>query len=259
MNRLEYYTRQKESWSESELQEIRTEYDSQQLTISQIGDLHRRTPGQIGYALKRIGLVTHNTKVRGYAEYRESELYSEIVSTPKVHKDNIDDSELEHQGAKWEHLEEQQLIHELEIDMNHTTIAKNHGRTTTAIRKRIRHIVYEQYTKGKTKESIANDMKLSEHEVTSIIDRYLTTHKNIQKQKEQQPDSKKIQTIIQPVSSQPVLMIAPPLQAEFTLVKTELAEIKTDMKTIKTEIGALKKMIKHISTLFESVYEIESA
>jgi hypothetical protein len=260
MNRLEYYTRQKESWDEPELQEIRTEYEDRQLTISQIGDIHRRTPGQIAYALRRIGLVTHNTNARGYFEYYEIELYSEIVSTPKVKSEKVkkekrDDSELEHQGAKWEHLEEQQLLHEIEIGMDHKTIAKNHGRTDAAIRKRIRHIVYEQYTKGDTKESIAKCMKLSEHEVTSIINKYINVHKNNRKKKEEKNENKKIQTTqttIQPVSSQPILMIAPPLQAEFTLVKTELAELKT-------EVFAIKKMLKHISTLMESIYEFESA
>lgn len=257
MNRLEYYTRQKDSWDESEIQQIRSEYETQNLTISQMGDIHKRTPGSIAYALKRIGLVTHNTKARGYPEYHDSELYSEIISTPKVktekvRKEKTDESELEHQGEKWDPLEEQQLLNELEIGMNTTSIAKNHSRTTTAIRKRIRYIVYQQYTQGESTESLSKRMKLSEEEITSIIKCYVTANETKQIRKEQQKDNKKIQTTLQTVSNQPILMIAPPLQTEFTIVKTELAELKT-------EVLALKKMIKHISTLMESVYEFESA
>ena len=47
MQSLEYYNRQKNSWEDSELQEIRREYVDGQMTISQIGDIHRRTPGSI--------------------------------------------------------------------------------------------------------------------------------------------------------------------------------------------------------------------
>lgn len=52
------------------------------------------------------------------------------------------------------------------------------------------------------------------------------------------------------------LRIAPPLEHEFTLVKTELAELKTEMTTIKTEVLSLKKMLKHITLLMESVIEL---
>ena len=248
MNRLEYYTRQKDSWNESEIQQIRNEYEIQNLTISQMGDIHKRTPGSIAYAIKRIGLITHNTQARGYLEYHNSELYSEIVSTPKVKSEKVKKdkpklSELEHQGAKWESLEEQQLLNELEIGMDTAAIAKNHSRTTTAIRKRIRYIVYEQYKKGESKESLSKRMKLSEEEITYIIKCYITANETKQE---------KIQTTLPTVSNKPVLMIAPPLQTEFDIVKTELAELKTEVQT-------LKKMLKHISTLMESVYEFESA
>jgi len=79
MNRLEYYNRQKEDWSEKELQDIRTEYETKEMTISQIADLHNRTPGSISYKLKKIGLITHNTLSRGYLDYKNSDLYKQIV------------------------------------------------------------------------------------------------------------------------------------------------------------------------------------
>jgi hypothetical protein len=60
MNGLEYYNRLKEDWSDKELQDIRTEYETQEMTISQIADIHHRTPG----------IITHNTLSRGYLDYK---------------------------------------------------------------------------------------------------------------------------------------------------------------------------------------------
>jgi hypothetical protein len=83
MNRLEYYNRQKEDWSEKEIQDVRTEYETKEMTISQIGDIHRRTPGSISYKLNKLGLITHNTFSRGYLEYKNSDLYKQIVENGK--------------------------------------------------------------------------------------------------------------------------------------------------------------------------------
>ena len=83
MNKLEYYNRQKDDWSDKELEDIRTEYETQEMTISQIADIHHRTPGSISYKLKRLGLITHNTLSRGYLDYKNSDLYKEIVEKGK--------------------------------------------------------------------------------------------------------------------------------------------------------------------------------
>ena len=83
MNSLEYYNRQKEVWNENELCDIRNEYDVKEMTISQIADIHRRTPGSISYKLKSLGLITQNTASRGYLEYRNSNLYKEILEMSK--------------------------------------------------------------------------------------------------------------------------------------------------------------------------------
>ena len=83
MNALSFYTRQKESWSEDELQQVRSEYQEKHLTISQMADLHRRTPGSISYKLKNLGIIAANTEARGYTEYRNSALYKEIVQSGK--------------------------------------------------------------------------------------------------------------------------------------------------------------------------------
>lgn len=83
MNGLEYYNRQKEDWSDKELLDIRTEYETHEMTISQIADMHHRTPGSITYKLKNLGLISHNILSRGYLEYKNSNLYKQIVEKSK--------------------------------------------------------------------------------------------------------------------------------------------------------------------------------
>jgi len=83
MNHYEYYNRQKVSWEENELNDIRTEYESKQLTISEIADIHRRTPGSISYKLQKLGIISHYTLARGYDVYKISHLYKEIVTSGK--------------------------------------------------------------------------------------------------------------------------------------------------------------------------------
>lgn len=84
MNKLDYYNRQKDMWDEKELCDIKNEYETRELTISQIADIHRRTPGSISYKLKNLGIITHNALSRGYLEYKNSSLYKEIVETGKA-------------------------------------------------------------------------------------------------------------------------------------------------------------------------------
>jgi hypothetical protein len=81
MNELAYYNRQKEPWSDKETQEIRNKYETKGMTISEIADIHHRTPGSIGHKVKNIGLVEHFTLSRGYIDYKNSKLYKEIIST----------------------------------------------------------------------------------------------------------------------------------------------------------------------------------
>lgn len=83
MNRLEYYNRQKDSWDENEIQSLKSEYEKE-MTISEIADIHHRTPGSISYKLKNMKLIMHNTQSRGYNEYRTSELYKEIIEKGKI-------------------------------------------------------------------------------------------------------------------------------------------------------------------------------
>jgi len=81
MNKLEYYSRQKTEWDENELQQMRAEYETKEMNISEIADIHRRTPGSISYKLKGLNLIPHYTLSRGYSDYKNSVLYKEIVKT----------------------------------------------------------------------------------------------------------------------------------------------------------------------------------
>lgn len=83
MNGIEYYNRQKEDWSDNEIQQLKTEYEINEMTISQIADIHYRTPGSISYKLKKLGLISNNILSRGYYEYKNSDLYKKIVEANK--------------------------------------------------------------------------------------------------------------------------------------------------------------------------------
>ena len=82
MNRLEFYDRQNEDWTNEELQEIKDEYNKK-MNVSEIADLHHRTPGSISFKLKKLGVIDNHMEARGYHEYQDSELYKEIVSKGK--------------------------------------------------------------------------------------------------------------------------------------------------------------------------------
>lgn len=86
MNSLEYYNRQKNTWEENEIEEIKKQYEIEEMTISQIGDIHRRTPGSISYKLNKLGIISHTALGRGYNEYIISNLYKEILIKNKKEK-----------------------------------------------------------------------------------------------------------------------------------------------------------------------------
>lgn len=84
MNKPDYYIRQKDAWDESEIRQLRSEYLHDKMTISQIADIHQRTPGVVSYKLKGLGYIDNNTSARGYSEYKSSDLYRAIVEKEKV-------------------------------------------------------------------------------------------------------------------------------------------------------------------------------
>ena len=236
MNRLEYYNRQKISWEDSEIQDIRREYVDGQMTISQIGDLHRRTPGSISYALKRIDVIADTTLARGYSDYKESELYKEIVETPKTNK-----LDKEQSRGIWTNLEEQQLLNELEINMDHVTIAANHKRTIGGIRKRIKKMIINMHNSGKTVKEIEEITKMTQQQINFII-RYSSNSEQ--------------KSLIQ--INTPVHEIIPPIQTEIQQIKQDLTEIKTELKTFSKEMSMLKKSVGQMMVMIKQIYEFET-
>lgn len=83
MNPLSFYDRSKAPWTIEESEEVRKEYETDLLSIIDIGNTHKRTPGCIAYKLKNLGLIVHNTLSRGYREYKTSNLYIEICKENK--------------------------------------------------------------------------------------------------------------------------------------------------------------------------------
>ncbi len=88
MNSLEYYNRQKEDWGQEEIDIIRDEYVRKELTICQMANIHRRTPGSIAYKLKKIGVIEGMFVARGYTEYKQSRLYNEIKEKATAEKND---------------------------------------------------------------------------------------------------------------------------------------------------------------------------
>jgi len=83
MNSLNFYDRSKTPWTVEESEEVRKEYETDLLSIIEIGNKHKRTPGCIAYKLKNLGLIVHNALSRGYTEYKTSNLYIEICKEYK--------------------------------------------------------------------------------------------------------------------------------------------------------------------------------
>lgn len=75
-----FYDRSKEPWDEEEIEQIKLEYNIKQLSIIEIGNIHKRTPGTIAFRLKKHNILAKNTDARGYIDYRNSDLYAQIVS-----------------------------------------------------------------------------------------------------------------------------------------------------------------------------------
>lgn len=83
MHPRSYYDKSGHPWTSEEDAQLEKEYTVDKLSITQIGDIHKRTPGGITWQLKRLKCLDTNTEARGYQEYRDSDLYKEIVASGK--------------------------------------------------------------------------------------------------------------------------------------------------------------------------------
>ncbi len=117
MNPLSYYTRQKEAWLDEELEQLKREYVSEEKTISEIGDIHRRTPGSVAYKLWNLKVVEQPWKgTRGYDEYKLSPLYQEIVSVESAKREQKGEKKTEKKKKEEKPVQEPEVI-ECNVDI----------------------------------------------------------------------------------------------------------------------------------------------
>lgn len=86
--KLEYYKLSKTKWTQEESDKIYQEYNSQSYDIFKLANSYKRTPGCIAHKLKALKLIKTHKDALGYSEYLNSELYKEIINTPKPVKLN---------------------------------------------------------------------------------------------------------------------------------------------------------------------------
>ena len=140
MNKLEYYDRRKDEWSASETEQLRMEYLYKLLTIIDIADIHKRTPGYISSKLKRMKIISSSDQARGYFDYRNSELYKEIIEkSDKERKEKLQDDE-KNTGQPWTLQEDSQLISEYNSSMHITEMCRIHKRNIGGITSRLRRL-----------------------------------------------------------------------------------------------------------------------
>lgn len=102
------------------------------MTVSQIADIHRRTPGSIGWKLKKKGIVSTLIEIRGYADYRKSDLYDEIAKICKA----SDAAKLEKKEIRLQKREDKATLFAdqgCKIDKSITQVAPKAAYTTTII------------------------------------------------------------------------------------------------------------------------------
>ena len=160
MNSLSYYDRSGASWSVDESNEVRTEYETDLLTIIDIGNKHKRTPGGIAYKLKKLGIV-HNALSRGYTEYKTSSLYDEICTQYKK-----DDAEKKIKKEEKLKLKEESVKTMTKSDnINEIKSLKD---SVSEIKKEGKLKLKEESVKTMTKSDIVNEIKSLKDSVSEI-------------------------------------------------------------------------------------------
>ncbi len=85
MNSLEYYTNWTHtSYTEEEINNIKNDYTIKNMNIIEIGNIYKRTPGQIAYQLTKNNIITCYKEARGFDEYESSSLYKEIKDNSHI-------------------------------------------------------------------------------------------------------------------------------------------------------------------------------
>lgn len=243
MNRLEYYDRQKEDWLEDELQALRSRYENQELTISQIGDLHRRTPGAISYKLKSLGLIKHNPLARGYLEYVNSDLYNSIVNaddrteyekTIQMPSKITEPNTLLRTRKKWEDDEVLKLLTSIQKKKSIADIAAEHERSPSAINSERKKLAADYWFNDKKPvEYISKWTGLSKEEIEEAIER-----RQIKDQSRTERTDAKNSLKEKKAPS----FVNSNKKTQETL-ELEVAELKDEVKILKAQLNELQKCI----------------
>lgn len=91
---MDYYTNSGKPWFDKEEEQIKKEYNENNLDINEIGKIHKRTPGGIGSRLCILGVIEHRVSARGYSEYKTSDLYKEICEKGPYKKKELKEKKI---------------------------------------------------------------------------------------------------------------------------------------------------------------------
>lgn len=246
MNRLEYYDRQKEDWLEDELQALRSRYENQDLTISQIGDAHRRTPGAMASKLKSIGVIPIMWQARGYAEYKNSNLYKEICENKYVteyektiqKQSNITEpNALLRKGKKWEDDEVLKLLTSIQKKKSVADIAAEHERSPSAINAQRKKLAADYWFNDKKSiEYISKWTGLSKGEIEEAVERRQLKDQS----RTEHADAK---NSLKEKKGPSFVNSNKKMQASLEL---EVSELKDEVKNLKAQLCEIQKGLKPV-------------
>jgi len=78
-----YYSNTHKSWYPDEDAKLTLEYKYKPYTIVQLAHIHKRTPGNVMRRLKKLRIVKYTTEIRGYEDYRNSDLFYVLNPPPQ--------------------------------------------------------------------------------------------------------------------------------------------------------------------------------
>lgn len=186
MEKLDYYINSGRGWDLIEDNMLKKSYVNEGHDILDIGRTHKRTPGGIAYRLRKLDIIKTNCDARGYEEYRESDLFREVLSNSSRPKkrdailllNESDINDLSRCGRPWSREEDDMLLKEYNVDkLSISKISNTHKRKESSILSRLRKhnilkTVSEPRQEGLTghfKECLISEISVPKEEL-SIID-----------------------------------------------------------------------------------------
>ncbi len=106
MNKLSYYDHRNIKFTDAEMSDLVTLYQSGK-TVTELSDQYRRTPGQIIHWLKKKGGMNTATFWEAMDEYRNSPLYREVTETGE---ENREKKKAEKERAEKEKEEAEEMM-----------------------------------------------------------------------------------------------------------------------------------------------------